>query len=472
MNIKSWFAHTPSPRVMLIFPAIVTMLFSMWAGALALSYNSLPFTIVGLVLGAAWLAMLVLMAMPQTDRWLGGTKKWFKPLAASLMALLVFCGAVELLALVATGLGTTTGGILGASTPKFLAYISHDLSSGDTDALLNQAKQNLIAGVNPYAEANVVSAMIADGGVYDKTTPLRTGQFAAVFPYPSSAAINALWIQAVQTPQVVPSELESSMGYPAGYFVIPALFSLAGINNLHWVFLILVVAGLGVAVWLTPARFRIWLAGAALGSLVIWNGVASGLTGSLYFPFLLLGFMLWKRNLWVSAILMGIAIATKQTVWFFLPFYIILLARQLSWKKAAIGAGLVAAVFVLFNLPFIVGGPQLWLDSVLSPMRDALFPSGWGAVTAVLQGWLPIKSSMPFTIAEALVFAGSIIWYWRYARRYPWMAAVLPLFALFFAWRSLWPYFFYADIILLALVMQEYSEHDHQPVEPALLPAS
>jgi hypothetical protein len=104
----------------------------------------------------------------------------------------------------------------------------------------------------------------------------------------------------------------------------------------------------------------------------------------------------------------------------------------------------------------------LWLDSVLSMMKDALFPSGWGAITAVLQGWLDIRSSAPFTIIEGLVFAASIVWYWRNAKRYPYLAVVLPLFALFFAWRSLWPYFFYVDIILLAMVMQEYTE------EPAL----
>jgi hypothetical protein len=456
MNIKSWLSHTPSPRVMLIFPAIITMLFSMWAGALALSYNSPAFAIAGMVLGVLWLGMLVMVALPQTDRWLGGTKRWFKPLVASLMALLVFCGAVELLALVATGLGTTTGGILGASTPKFLAYISHDLSSGDTDALLNQAKINLLDGVDPYAAANVVSAMIEDGGVYDKTTPLRAGEFVSVFPYPSSEAINSLWVKAVQTPQTVPVELESRMGYPAGYFIIPAAFYVAGIDNLRLVFLIVVVAGLAIAIWQTPAKLRLWLAGAALGSLVIWNGIASGMTGSLYFPFLLLGFVLWRKNLWVSAVCMGVAMATKQLAWFFLPFYIILIARQISWKKAAVGAGVVAAVFAAFNLPFIIMGPQLWVDSVLSMMKDALFPSGWGAITAVLQGWLDIRSSEVFTIIEGMVFVASIAWYWRYARRYPYLAVVLPLFALFFAWRSLWPYFFYVDIILLAMVMQEF----------------
>jgi hypothetical protein len=463
MNIKSWLSRSPPPRIMLIFPTILIMLFSMWAGALALNYNSDAFAVVGIILGVIWIGLLALVALPQTDRWLAGMQRWFKPLAATLMVVLVFAGAVELLALVATGLGTTGGGILGGSTPKFLAYISHDLSSSDAVALLDQAVDNVLSGKNPYAEANVVSAVISLDSPYDKTTPLRLGSFAEAFPYPSTAEINALWDDAVKTPETVPVELESKLGYPSGFFLIPALFSLLGVHNIRVVSLLLVVAALAIAIALTPARMRLWLAGASLGSLVIWNGVASGMTGSLYFPFLLLAWVLWRKNLWASALCMGVAVATKQVVWFFLPFYLILLFRFLPWKKAAIGMGLVVAVFAAFNLPFIVAGPSLWWDSVISMMKDPLFPSGWGAITLVLQGWVNIQSSLLFTILEGAVFLATIVWYWRNARKYPFLGVVLPVLPLFFAWRSLWPYFFYIDVILLAVVMQEYGTSPGTP---------
>jgi uncharacterized membrane protein len=214
---------------------------------------------------------------------------------------------------------------------------------------------------------------------------------------------------------------------------------------------------MAIAIAMVPSRMRWWLMGACLGSLVIWNGIASGMTGSLYFPFLLLAWVLWRKNMWASVICMGIAVATKQVAWFFFPFYLILLARPLPWKKTAIATGLVAVVFAAFNLPFVIAGPALWLDSVLSMMKDPLFPSGWGIITLVLQGWVNIDSSLPFTLVEAAVFVASIVWYWLNARKYPCMGVVLPILALFFAWRSLWPYFFYVDIILLAMVMQEYA---------------
>ena len=40
MKIKSWFKPALPPRIMLIFPAMLVMLLSMWAGALALTYDS------------------------------------------------------------------------------------------------------------------------------------------------------------------------------------------------------------------------------------------------------------------------------------------------------------------------------------------------------------------------------------------------------------------------------------------------
>ncbi len=432
----------------------------MFAGALALSYNNDVLAVIGIVLGLVWMGLLVLVALPQTDRWFKSAERWFKPLAATLMFFLLFAGAVELLALVATGLGTTGGGILGDSTPKFLAYISHDLSSSDAVALLDQAVDNVRDGNNPYAGANVVAAVVAIQSPFDKTTPLHIGSFSSYFPYPPTTAINNLWEKAVQTPYIIPVEVESKLGYPSGFFLIPAFFSYFGINNIHWVLLILVLAGMGVSIVLTPPQMRLWLGGACLSSLVIWNGIASGMTGSLYFPFLLLAWVLWKKNIWLSAICMGVAIATKQVAWFFLPFYLILFFRNLPWKKAALVTGIAGGVFAAFNLPFIIAGPSLWFDSVTSMMRDALFPSGWGFITLVLQGWVHIESPIMFTGIELTVFIAAAAAYWRYARVYPYLGVILPVLPLFFAWRSLWPYFFYVDVIMLAVVMQGYGQID------------
>ncbi len=76
MNIKSWFRPPAPTRILLIFPAIFVMLMSMLAGVLAFNYQNNVLAVVGIVLGLLWIGLLVLVALPQTDRWLAGMQGW------------------------------------------------------------------------------------------------------------------------------------------------------------------------------------------------------------------------------------------------------------------------------------------------------------------------------------------------------------------------------------------------------------
>ena len=70
-----------------------------------------------------------------------------------------------------------------------------------------------------------------------------------------------------------------------------------------------------------------------------------GETGTLAFPFMLLGWVLVKRNLWISAILMGLAMTVKQTSFFLVLFYLILIYRTVVPKQALISAGIMMDQF-------------------------------------------------------------------------------------------------------------------------------
>jgi uncharacterized membrane protein len=308
-------------------------------------------------------------------------------------------------------------------------------------------------GKNPYAEANVVTAILALKSPPGKITPLRSGPLADVFPYPSQEQYTQVWQAAIQAPTQSSPAIESTLGYPAGFFVVPALFMFLGIDNLRLIMLILTLPAVIYAIAVCRPDMRLWLTGAFLGSLVIWNSIASGLTGALYFPFLLLAWVLWRRNFWLSAIFMGIAIATKELAWFFLPFYLILILRNSGWKRGFEAGALAGGIFLALNLPFIISGPGLWFGSVVSLLKDPLFPFGTGVVTLVTFGFAKIHSSLFFTAIEVAAMLGGMVWYWFKARRYPAMGVILSVFPMFFAWRSLWPYFFYTDVILLAMVM-------------------
>jgi len=198
---------------------------------------------------------------------------------------------------------------------------------------------------------------------------------------------------------------------------------------------------------------RFYFIAVLVASLDLWNSLSSGETGFLVFPLLLMAWLLYRNNLLLSAIFMGIAIATKQIAWFLFPFYLILILRTKGLKNAAAIGAIAGGVFLAFNLYYIIANPGLWLSSVMAPMTDDLFPNGAGIIMLSYTGIIDIKSSLPFTIIEVIVLLASLIWYFLNCRRFPETALVLAVFPLFFSWRSGWTYFFYIDIIILAAIL-------------------
>jgi hypothetical protein len=65
-------------------------------------------------------------------------------------------------------------------------------------------------------------------------------------------------------------------------------------------------------IWITPFKYRLFMGISLLISLELWNSLAAGETGFLLFPFLLLGWILPKKNIWVSALCIGLAATVKQ----------------------------------------------------------------------------------------------------------------------------------------------------------------
>jgi uncharacterized membrane protein len=159
------------------------------------------------------------------------------------------------------------------------------------------------------------------------------------------------------------------------------------------------------------------------------------------------------ENNWLSAIFMGLAVASKQTAWFFLPFYLILMWQTSKPKDVAMTLGVVAGLFAVLNGYFIWKNPLLWLDSIAAPMAQPMFPLGVGIITLVTSGIVNIHSSLPFTAIELLAIIGAVVWYARNCRKYPDAGPLLSVLPLFLAWRSLWTYFFYIDIIIMARML-------------------
>jgi uncharacterized membrane protein len=183
----------------------------------------------------------------------------------------------------------------------------------------------------------------------------------------------------------------------------------------------------------------------------------------LYGLFLMVGLAEWRRSI-ASPICMGIAAATKQLAWFFLPFYLVLVAQKLGWREALRRLGLIALIFLILNGPFIVQSPAAYLASIAGPMTDPMFPLGIGIIGVFVSGLLPMLPKAAFTIGELVAWAGGIVAAARLRFITSASGMVLGALPLFFAWRSLVNYFYLVPLLALAaaLAMERQSGVAHR----------
>ena len=407
----------------------------------------------GTVIWLVFFALLLAIAIPSVDRRLQNRLRCLRNTAKTIIIALAVLGVVLIVVVVFIGPESFFSQEPDSNLSQLLVSLDNVYGYNDATSLSHQATQNLLDGKNPYGEANIISAMINYHGAIDKITPLREGWFADIFPYPTVSQLEAFWKEVKLNPEQIPREVESKFNYPAGGFLLPAPFVLVGINDFRFIYLILLLPALAYVIYKVRSDLRIHLIFALVASLELWNSMAAGETGFLYFPFLFLGWILPKRNLWLSVLCMAIAIAIKQIAWFVLPFYLILIFRTIGLKQMATSLFIIIGFFLATNLAFIVMDPGLWFDSVVAPVTDNMFPLGVGIISIVTSGFVDIQSPLPFTIVELTIAALAVIWYFFKCNRYPQTGLILAVLPLFFAWRSLWGYFFYIDIIILAAIM-------------------
>jgi hypothetical protein len=333
---------TDTPRL-LLFPliTIVQLAASAVGGIGFVSGNPPSLLISGTVLWLVWFAGLFYMTLSISEQFLTRIARRLQVFALVAFSLLALTGIFEIVVVSANSQGKIQTRLFGELDKVFLY--------NDATALCHQATYNFLEGKNPYANGNIVLAIQDFGGASDRITPRRVGMFANVFPYPTEAQLNAAWQKALSSPNKSTPEIETRMNYPAGAFELPAPFIWLGINDIRWVYLIFVLLALIAAIWFAPSELRLPLAGFMLVGLTFWNSIAGGESGSLAFPFMLLGWVLARKHPWPSAALMGIAMSIKQTAFFLVPFYLVSIFRTFGVKKTALTAGTIAGIFLASN---------------------------------------------------------------------------------------------------------------------------
>jgi hypothetical protein len=317
----------------------------------------------------------------------------------------------------------------------------------DAIALNECAARLVLAGRDPYASLDIFDcyAQLGIGG--DRTTPLRRGEFADAGVYPTDDELDAAWNLRQRGGENV--EFVSRPSYPALSFLLITPFVALGWDT-NRLYVLCLLAAMALVVLRTPTGLRPFMLTAVLGAASLAAFTVTG-SADLLYVLPLAAAWLWRERRW-SALAYGIAAATKQLAWFFAPFYLIAVVTSHGWREGGRRAAIAAAVFLATNLPFILWHPMDWVLGVTTPLSEPMFARGSGFVFLGTHGGLPLLPAGAYLALEASCALVCLAVAWRSRRTSPELGVVLALIPLFFAWRSLFSYFFLVPLFAAAAV--------------------
>jgi hypothetical protein len=333
--------------------------------------------------------------------------------------------------------------------------------ANDGTVLDTNAAVQLLHGDNPYANPNLgnLNLMHDVPSHAEWTTPLREGRFASRLEYPTNDELKAALLNGLKTTYA--QEFETKVSYPALSFIslIPlALFNHFNVLPIYILFHLLLIT---VAWKYARVELRPWILLLAFANVSTWTTTVGETLDMLYISLLTLAWLTSHRR-GLSIILLGLAIASKQTVWFFVPFYAIMVYWQYGFKEALARVIVALSIGLAINLPFILWGPSDWLAGVMAPLVDPMFPLGTGLIALSTGHVIPYLPASAYQVLEYTAYALSLIYYRFCCRRVPEAAMLLAVVFLFFAWRSL-PSYFYCSAFPLLLLMLKKPTEDMEP---------
>jgi hypothetical protein len=315
----------------------------------------------------------------------------------------------------------------------------------DAIALNECAARLLIAGHDPYAALDIFDCYGRLGIGADRTTPLRQGMFADVAVYPTDDQLDRAWAARSQSGSNV--EFVTRPSYPALSIVLLVPFVALGIDT-NYLYLACLIAAMAIICWRSPAGLRPFVLTGLLGASCLMAFTIGGSADLLYALPLVVAWI-WRERLG-GALALGVAASIKQIAWFVAPFWLLAIAardgRRAALRQAAVGAG----VFALTNVPFALWHPADWIAGVLTPVTAPMFPRGAGLVFAATDGPLPLWGAGTYLVLEAIAMLTCLAIAWRTRHSSPEIGIALALIPLFFAWRSLFSYFFLIPLFAFA----------------------
>ncbi|MBV9614474.1 MAG: DUF2029 domain-containing protein, partial [Ktedonobacteraceae bacterium] len=337
---------------------------------------------------------------------------------------------------------TTFGFAIGGSVMLIMGVVqsfSAPQLTNDGTSLDTNAAMLLLEGRNPYTDSNMLDLARKFLPQPDWTTPLRVGQFADRLDYPTLTELRSVLdtdLKAGKAP-----EFESKVSYPVLSFLTLVPFTLFKNYNVLSFYILSYLALVVVAWKVARPELRPWVVLLSLANVPMWSSTIGGNLDVFYTLLIVLAWLLRDKR-WISAICLGLALASKQIAWYFIPFYIIMVLRHYGFKETIYRLTMAAGVGLAVNLPFILWNPHAWLAGIMAPVADPMFPLGIGFISLSTSHVLPYFRPEVYTALEGVAMVLTLIWYWRICKKRPEAAMLFAVLPLFFAWRSLPSYFY------------------------------
>ena len=316
----------------------------------------------------------------------------------------------------------------------------------DAIALNACAARLVLQGRDPYTDLDLFSCYRSLGIGSDRTTPLRRGLFADEVIYPNDAELDRAW-DLRSRGEGANEEFVWRPSYPALSFLPLVPFVAAGLDT-NYLYVGCLLAAMALVLLRATRGLRPFFLTGLLGAAGLAAFTVGGSSDVLY-ALPLVAAWLWRDRGW-APIALGLAIATKQIAWFFVPYYLIAVVASGGWRRAARDLAIAAGVFAVANLPFVAWNAEAWVAGILTPLVEPMFPRGAGLVFLSTNAGLPLPPALLYAALEAAAGLVCLLLAWRSRRSSPELGAVLAVAPLFFAWRSLFSYFFLLPLFAFA----------------------
>lgn len=303
--------------------------------------------------------------------------------------------------------------------------------STDGHLFMETAARYVLAGKNPYAE--------------------RLGDAFRIYRMPMSHV----------TP-FVDGDFSDRQAYPALSFLVlvPAL---ALHIPTYLVYALAFIAAVAIVVHRAPPLARPFIVALFVLDESYSAFAFGGVTDTVWVLFLVGAIVWWRSRPVAAAVLVGLACAYKQHPWFLVPLLVLRVAYdngEKPWGPAVRRfVGILAAVFVVVNVAFVLAGPHRWFNGVTEPLIAPMAQLSEGLTAFSMTGWIPMPrkgTSLLFWAAYALaVFAYSR--HLRVLRDWCW---IVPGIVLWFSYRALMSYWYFFALTAIAAVFAAREEDD------------